>query len=395
MYKYNKKLNNKIAYIGAIILIFALVAAFCFAPSIGGATTTDPLAEYERQKAELEQKLAEQQKVIKDQRTERNGLESDVAAIDAKINRLELDAQAADIQIEVAENQLKNIQKELASTKARLDKQVAYLQGRVENVYVQGDISFWSVLLDCESFSDFLLTVDFLDAIVAQDITIVDKVCAYKKEIEAKEALQAQRLTDLEVLKQSKVDAIAALGPLQEEKSAAVAAINKELWATAAYIDALEQASKDITEEIRALKASTSGDSSFDGIFTWPLPGYTYITSNYGYRTHPVTGVKKSFHTGIDIRAPKGTKIVAAEDGTVIKAGWNNVYGNMVMIDHNGGVVTLYGHLSRMSVAKGKTILRGEKVGEVGTTGLSTGNHLHFEVRVDGKHTSPWNYLNK
>jgi len=395
MYKNNNKINNNRAYIGAILLIAVLVVVICFSPAIGGAATADPLADYQRQKAELDQKLTEQQKIISSQRTERNGLASDVAAIDAKINRLELDAQAADVQIQVAENQLKNIQQELSSTKARLDKQVAYLQGRVENVYVQGDISFWSVLLDCESFSDFLLTVDFMDTIVAQDITIVDKVDAYKKEIEEKEVLQTQRLADLEVLKQSKLDTIAAFAPLQEEKAAAVAAINKELWATAAYIDALEQASKDITEEIRTLKASTSSDSSFEGVFTWPLPGYTYITSKYGYRTHPVTGAKKSFHTGIDIRAPKGTKIVAAEDGTVIKAGWNNAYGNMIMVDHGGGVVSLYGHMSRMSVSKGTTVSRGDKIGEVGTTGLSTGNHLHFEVRVDGSHTSPWNYVSK
>ena len=124
----------------------------------------------------------------------------------------------------------------------------------------------------------------------------------------------------------------------------------------------------------------------------WPTPGYTRITSPYGMRTHPITGVYK-LHTGVDLGAPYGSNFIAATDGTVIIAGYNTAYGNMVIIDHGGGVSTLYAHGSKIMVEVGQTVKKGDIVLKVGSTGYSTGPHAHFEVRVNGKVVDPMPYI--
>ena len=124
----------------------------------------------------------------------------------------------------------------------------------------------------------------------------------------------------------------------------------------------------------------------------WPVPGYTRITSQYGMRTHPITGIYK-LHTGVDIGAPMGANFIAAADGTVIKAGYNNAYGNMVIIDHGGGIQTLYAHGSEILVQLGQTVKQGEAILKVGSTGYSTGPHAHFEVRINGNIVNPMEWI--
>ena len=156
----------------------------------------------------------------------------------------------------------------------------------------------------------------------------------------------------------------------------------------------LEQASNEIAAKIRASTARTGGYSGNpSGRFLWPTPGYSKITSDYGMRVHPILGTKK-LHTGIDIGAPSGTRILSGDAGVVIHAGWLGAYGNAVVVDHGGGLSTLYGHMSSIAVREGQQVTAGQKLGGVGSTGLSTGPHLHFEVRVNGNPVSPWGYLN-
>ena len=124
----------------------------------------------------------------------------------------------------------------------------------------------------------------------------------------------------------------------------------------------------------------------------WPVPGYTRITSNYGMRTHPITGIYK-LHTGVDLGAPMGANFIAANDGVVTKAGYNGAYGNMVIIDHGGGISTLYAHGSEILVTVGQTVKKGDNILKVGSTGYSTGAHAHFEVRVNGQPVNPLPYI--
>lgn len=149
---------------------------------------------------------------------------------------------------------------------------------------------------------------------------------------------------------------------------------------------------EEVNAEILALAKQGIYTEYIGGVLAWPVPGYTRISSNYGMRTHPITGIYK-LHTGVDISAPMGANFVAANDGIVTKAGYNSAYGNMVIIDHGGGISTLYAHGSEILVEVGQTVKRNEAVLKVGSTGYSTGPHAHFEVRINGVVTTPIEYI--
>ena len=148
----------------------------------------------------------------------------------------------------------------------------------------------------------------------------------------------------------------------------------------------------EINAEILAIARDGIDTQYIGGELAWPVPGYTRISSKYGMRTHPITGVYK-LHTGVDISAPLGANFIAANDGIVTKAGYNSAYGNMVIIDHGGGVSTLYAHGSEILVQVGQVVKRGESILKVGSTGYSTGPHAHFEVRLNGVVTDPMPYI--
>ena len=149
---------------------------------------------------------------------------------------------------------------------------------------------------------------------------------------------------------------------------------------------------QEIELEIRQLALANIGEEYIGGEMAWPIPGYNSITSQFGMRTHPITGIYK-LHTGVDVGAPLGADFVAANDGVVIKAEYNGAYGNMVMINHGGEVVTLYAHGSEILVQAGDTVFQGTPVLKVGSTGYSTGPHAHFEVRINGEYVQPLDYI--
>ena len=148
----------------------------------------------------------------------------------------------------------------------------------------------------------------------------------------------------------------------------------------------------EIETEIRLLAIANVGEDYVGGAMAWPVPGYTRITSRFGMRTHPITGVYK-LHTGVDIGAPRGAQFIAANDGIVTYAGYNRAYGNMVIIDHGGGITTLYAHGDQILVNVGDVLYQGNPVLKVGSTGYSTGPHAHFEVRINGEYVEPLDYI--
>jgi murein DD-endopeptidase MepM/ murein hydrolase activator NlpD len=156
-------------------------------------------------------------------------------------------------------------------------------------------------------------------------------------------------------------------------------------------MEQLEKDSKELEAKIRELQRNNT-NGVVGSISVWPTPGYTYITSPFSIRKHPITGVVKQ-HTGVDIGAANLSKIVATGTGTVILAGWYGAYGNAVILDHGNSVSSLYGHMSSMAVKNGDTVLAGQTIGYVGSTGYSTGPHLHFEIRIDGVSTDPMAYF--
>ena len=207
-----------------------------------------------------------------------------------------------------------------------------------------------------------------------------------KAEIEAeKEQIEAKK----EVVDGKKYELDAEV----DKMNTALGEINGNLESLRAAYDEAERQEAALKRQLQAELNGSKTSASFNGgTFAWPTPGYGTITSQYGGRMHPTLKVYK-VHTGMDIGAPMGATVVAGADGTVVKAEYNVAYGNYVVINHGNGYSTLYAHNSVLNVNKGDFVVRGQTIAKVGSTGYSTGNHLHFSVRLNGSYVSPWDYL--
>jgi murein DD-endopeptidase MepM/ murein hydrolase activator NlpD len=206
---------------------------------------------------------------------------------------------------------------------------------------------------------------------------------------EAKEAVE-QEEANVNTLLAEKEAQLSSVSSDISDKEAAIKEYEDMIAQQNAEIAALEKA---VAEEKARLEAENAQARIYNGgMFTFPCPGYKSISSEYGTRTDPILGTEK-FHSGIDLAAPAGTAILAAYDGDVVAAAYSSSMGNYVMIDHGSGLYTIYMHASALYVSTGQTVSKGDKIAAVGSTGRSTGNHLHFSVRLNGSYTSPWNYL--
>lgn len=297
--------------------------------------------------------------------------------------------------------QLEQITVELEATYLRIEQRREFIDARIRTMYMEGQVSYLNVLLSSNSFSDFLGRMDTLVMLVNQDRMIVEQyrtdqaqVEQQKEEIDSKLA-QAKTLirkteqlkSDLMKQESEKSVMISSLS----EKSETIADISEEQEANLIRL-ASKQARllKQKEEASRTKKVVGTG-----GNIAWPFDKKYPITSDFGYRTHPITGERESFHKGVDIGAPGGTSILAAGSGTVIVAQWMSGYGNAVIIDHGKGIWTLYAHIRMNGIKadKGEQVKQGQKIAEVGSTGNSTGNHLHFEVRKNEEAQNPMSYL--
>lgn len=208
---------------------------------------------------------------------------------------------------------------------------------------------------------------------------------------QAKANVEAEQSNLAALIQQKNRDIISYESDI-DNKEAIIAEYEAEIAQQNAEIEALEAA---IAEEKKQLLADSGETLTYDGgLFKFPLASYTRISDDYGTRIHPILGVQQ-FHNGVDFAAPKGTAIYAAYDGKVVAATYSASMGNYVMIDHGDQLYTIYMHASELYVERGDIVVRGETIAAVGSTGRSTGNHLHFSVRKDGEYVSPWDYLSE
>ncbi len=375
-----------------ILLAISLCLLGSFMLPERGIAAGDPLSEYKAEQKRLKDEMNAQKKLIAQQNAAKKDIQGEINDLDLDIDRLEKDMESANIQLQVLQTQLGEIENQLDDALSRLDKRTLLLQNRVLEIYTNGDVTLYDVLFDSTNYSDFLMRIDMLEIIIQQDLVLLEEIKADKALIEEQKALKEKRFNDLIELRQIKANSISELSGLQGQKAEKLEAIEKDKKAAEAAFAAMEAASNDIAAQIRKIQEASKDKGVFNGVFKWPLPGHSRITSDYGMRFHPTLKQNK-LHTGVDIGAPNGTTIIAAESGTVIFSGWNNAYGQMVIIDHGGGISSLYAHMSKIAVSDGKAVSQGATVGYVGSTGWSTGNHLHFEVRVNGSPVNPWTYL--
>lgn len=313
-----------------------------------------------------------------------NSIEDNIQSLESEINGIQGKIAGAEKSVELSKLEL-----QLAEQKIGSKNEV--LNARLRAMYKVGHIGYLDVLLGSSDFGDMMTRVDMIQRIYHQDTELLrsmkksrDQVANKKVSLE-KYAKELKSLQSNLNVKQNALDG--NLDALEVEK----VELSKDLKALEQREDQLVEDSNRLTRLLAKMKTTTK---YVGGKMAWPVPGNYKISSPYGYRIHPIYKTRK-LHTGIDISAPKGTPVVAAQGGTVIMSESYYGYGKTVMIDHGGGYVTLYGHNSSLVVNSGQKVSKGQVIAKVGSTGTSTGNHCHFEVRYKGKTTDPVPWVSK
>jgi murein DD-endopeptidase MepM/ murein hydrolase activator NlpD len=305
----------------------------------------------------------------------------------------------ATTQTKLAKNQvrLENAQQELAITVQRLERAKRQLMRRqnlltkrVIDIYEGEDVNYLNVLLGSTDMWSFLTRAYYLKQILRADTELIDQIRKDQASIERDKIIQANRVGEIQALHVGLLSERSEIAILAEERENQIQRIENNIDLYLKQQDALMAQSRAIERQIRDFQSTSKGRRwlarRFTGSLGLPLSGR--ITSTFGYRRHPITGVYK-LHTGIDIGAPTGTPIHASADGVVIVSGWQGAYGYAIVIDHGGGISTLYGHCSRLYVHSGASVKRGDVIAAVGSTGYATGPHCHFEKRINGSPVNP------
>lgn len=360
------------------------------------------IGEAEKQKAALQSGLTDVKKLVSELESSKKNLKDYVAKLDANLEEIEKKINELKELIAQKEEEIVETEKALEEAIAVEEEQYASMKLRIKFMYERGQTFYLDLLFTSDNFGDILSRTEFIEKIAAYDRRKLEEYQEIREEVDRfREELEAEKLV-LDAAKEAveeEQEAVNALIASKEQeikaydadihnKSQLVQEYEAEIAAQDAAIAALEQA---VAAEKKQLEEASR--PKYDGgKFKWPAPSYTRISDDYGNRIHPTLGVQQ-FHNGVDMASPSGSPILAAYDGEVVAAAYNNSMGNYIMIDHGDGLYTIYMHASALYVSKGAHVARGDQIAAVGSTGRSTGPHLHFSVRLNGSYVSPWNYL--
>jgi murein DD-endopeptidase MepM/ murein hydrolase activator NlpD len=374
----------------AVLLAFLIVSIISIFPHFGAGAKTA--------QERIDDAQKKQEELKKDIDAAKGEREVSIAAkevIDREIAALQTDIDSLNARIAESDRKIAAQEAELQKAQEECDKQYASYCDRAELLLERGSVSYLEILIKADSFEDFLTRAALVQEIAEYDNNKLQTLKKYAEQVKTlKEELEAEKASVVAL----KADADAKMDTLESKRAQSQSIIDSLSGDIAEYEKALaaqEKAEAAARAEIARLSSGSSSASTpyTGGAFKWPSTS-SYITSSYGTRTHPVTGKIKT-HTGIDIGAAHGTDIYAAADGTVLISGWNaGGYGNYVVIDHGGGLTTLYAHCSSLLVSSGQKVTRGQVIAKCGSTGMSTGPHIHFEVLKNGAHTNPMAYFN-
>lgn len=345
------------------IVSLLVISAFLF-------NTSFIHAENENLNKKINENREEQNNILK----KINDLNEKIADVEKNILKSNEEIEALDIEIKNTQEEIKNLENNIKANQDALGERLKV----INNNYSMG---YLKVILSSTSLSDFFNNIYIVKQVVAQDKKMLKELDDNKIEIEKKE-------NELEDKKNK-----------QEENRKALQQDNDRLLADKSELEELKRELEKEEEELEAKLEEIAMQNSIEisegaiiSSGSWPVPGKTRISSPYGYRIHPILHTKK-LHKGIDIPAPKGTPAVAIDNGTVIFSGVQSGYGNTLMIKHDDGKVTLYAHNDKLLASVGERVKKGQVVTKIGSTGRSTGPHLHFEVRINGKTTDPMKYV--
>lgn len=376
MIRHNKP---QLIFIGLLLIILVQVIYGAPAPAI----TTEEIEQRQQELEDLERKRRDEQVALERRLNREEALKAELKVLEERLIGLRREQERLGAEIEAVEREIARVEWELADAEEQLRRHEDLLNLRLRAIQQYGVISYIEVLFDSQSFPDFLTRLYNLSIIASNDIRLIeeiqgerDKIQSWKDELQAKkyqiETLRRQVANNEEEMERATRDRLVVLNSLQDE-----------IHLTMVAIADLEDEARALDDMIRQLMAEAASQmTGLDGALAWPIEPPTWVSSGYGWRNDPFSG-NRTWHGGIDIAPHHGAAnyIIAAAGGQVIYSGWNGGYGNCIMIDHGGGTVTLYAHMSSLNVRKGDMVNRGERIGRAGTTGYSTGVHLHFEVR--------------
>ena len=360
----------------------------------------DQISKAEREKSGLKKNLSNVQEIKKNLESKKKNLNNYIAELDKQIEEIEgrmndLKEQIVAKEAEIVETQAQ-VDDALAREKGQMDSMII----RAQQMYEKRSSLVSDLIVSASGIGDFLNRAEFMEKLVTYDKEQWTSFQNYRKYVEL---CERQLELEKDILDQTKENVQLEQNTLElfmEQKKRDIEAYENDISNKEKAIEEYEAMIKQQDEEIKALELAIEADRkrlsvtrTYDGgTFTFPLASYTRVSDPYGWRIHPILKVKQ-FHNGIDLAAPKGTAIYAAYNGVVVAAAYSPTMGNYVMIDHGDNLYTIYMHASTLKVQANAVVKKGDTIALVGSTGRSTGNHLHFSVRKDGEYVSPTDYI--
>ena len=384
-----------------IVLAF-VVCSFSIIPFVyaednetntSNTNSTNNQTDLHTQQQELQNQINEAPGQLEDVQDELSENLQQVQKLDERITNSQTELNELNTKITELQTSIDEVSGRLKTAEDRYNRQQEILETRLVAMYEAGETNYLDVILSSRSISDFLSNYFLITELAGYETDLLDDMEEQKDKIDKEKKDLDDTQKELATIKANQTKTAKVLENTKSVRQNFINKLTDDEKNIQAQIDEYNRQFEEINNEILALALEGLDTQYIGGVFAWPTPGYTRITSKYGMRTHPITGVYK-LHTGVDIGAPMGASFVAANDGIVVKAGYNGAYGNMVIIDHGGGIQTLYAHGSEIMVKVGDVVKKGETVVlKVGSTGYSTGAHAHFEVRINGVVTDPMPYI--
>lgn len=372
-------------YIAVAIIAIVLCGMFNIAEAVN-------ISDLQTEKEKITQDLNDVTQGLEDIQIELTEALESINKIEAQIIENEKKFQKTESEIRKIEDEIENIQEKLLYIQKDYETQKKALEKRLVAAYKMGNTTYLDVLLNSRSISDFISRYYLIGEIAEYDNNLLETIEREKNKIEDINTQLSEKKEILKTTKKMQEKTLVALENARTIKNSYAAELTEEELQIQKQVEEYNKKLDSIDAQMAILAMVNSNSEFIGGEFLWPAPGNTIITSPFGMRFHPILHYYRN-HNGIDIGTPTGAPIVASNPGKVITASYVGSYGNVVMLDHGGGVVTAYAHGSKILVEVGQVVERGEIIMEAGSTGLSTGPHLHFEIKINGTFVNPLPYV--
>ncbi len=375
-----------------LLICFGAIYTYVYAENETENNISNTATDLQTQRSELQNQLDEANGQLEDVQSNLSENLQQVEKLDSRIETAEKELAEQESKIAELKESISQLETELNTITEKYDKQVELFKQRMVAIYIAGDTQYLDVLLNSSSLSDFISSYYIISQLTQIDEELINNLETKKKTMDLSMQKLENEKKELATIVENQTRTTRTLQNTKKMRENFIAKLSDEEKNLQEKIDEINQQYDIVNQQILALAQQGIDTAYIGGELEWPVPGYTRITSKFAMRVHPITGQYK-LHTGVDIGAPEGANFVAANDGIVVKAELNAAYGNMVIIDHGGGISTLYAHGSAILVEVGQSVKRGDSILKVGSTGYSTGPHAHFEVRINGVATDPLPYI--